>query len=97
MMISVPCRHDAVPMARWMGPVPCAAERSSERAMIARARPSARPRAMGSRMSRLRRTGCSVKSWARPPGWASVSDSVGRFLLSAAMVSSSRVRHAVRA
>ena len=36
----------AVPMARWIGPVPWLAARFSERAMIARARSSARPRAM---------------------------------------------------
>ena len=57
---SAPWRHVAVPMPRWMGPVPWVAARCSERAMIARARSRARPRAMGSRMSRLRRTGCSV-------------------------------------
>ena len=57
---SLPWRHEAVPIPRWMGPVPWVAARCSDRAMIARARSRARPSAMGSRMRRLRRTGCSV-------------------------------------
>ena len=65
--------------------------------MSARARSRARPRAMGSRMSRLRRTGCSVYSWARPPGCAPDRDSVGSDALSAAMSRSRRERHASRA
>ena len=96
-VVSMPLPHVAVPIPRWMGPVPCADARCSERAMSARARSRARPRAMGSRMSRLRRTGCSVYSWARPPGCAPDRDSVGSDALSAAMSRSRRERHASRA
>ena len=48
-------------------------------------------------MSRLSRTGCSVYSWARPPGCAPDRDSVGSDALSAAMSRSRRERHASRA
>ena len=43
---SIPAPHEAVPIPRWMGPVPWALARCSDRAMIARARSRARPSAM---------------------------------------------------